>query len=146
MSTLQAHPEGALAERVTDVRALAAAVRHERAGVVVDQADDLRRHLIEQEHQVRVEAMTAGVPATRIEAAVTSTRAASHVLETLAGALSSELEDRSGAAEVVRFASRFLESAQSMLLPSPTVTGCGGRAGPGTVVALRGRACWRGTL
>ena len=62
----------------------------------------------------------------RGEAALTSTRAAAHVLETISTAVAGELEQQQWvASHVVRFAARLIDSAQEQLQPPPV-----GRAAP----------------
>ena len=90
-----------------------------RAGalsVVIDQAEDLRRRLLEQETLVRAEADVDGVPPARVEAALTSSRAAAHVLGTISTAVEIELEQqRWVAGQVARFAGRLIDAAQHQL-------------------------------
>lgn len=103
--------------RVRDVRALALAVCEAAPEVVIDQAEDLRRRLLEQELMLRYEADLSGVPVNRVEAALASTRAAAHVLETISAALSIEMERQDWiATQVVRFATRLIETAAAQLV------------------------------
>lgn len=88
--------------------------------MVIDQAEDLRRRLLEQEILVRAEADVEGLAPSRVEAALTSTRAAAHVLETISTAVAGELEQQQWvASHVVRFAARLIDSAQEQLQPPP---------------------------
>lgn len=108
---------GVMGRRVRDVRALALVVREAAPEVVIDQAEDLRRRLLEQELSLRHEAGVSSVPGNRVEAALASTRAAAHVLETISEALSIEIERQDWiATQVVRFATRLIETAAAQLV------------------------------
>lgn len=112
-----AFDDGVMGCRVRDVRALALAVCEAAPEVVIDQAEDLRRRLLEQELMLRYEADLSGVPVNRVEAALASTRAAAHVLEAISAALSIEMERQDWiATQVVRFATRLIETAAAQLV------------------------------
>lgn len=114
--TPPAAPIGVMGCRVTEVRALAVTARTGAPAVVIDQAEDLRRRLLEQEILVRAEADVEGVAPARVEAALAATRAAAHVLETISTAVVGELEQqRWAASHVVRFAGRLIDSAQEQV-------------------------------
>ncbi|MCW4600228.1 hypothetical protein ON003_00325 [Janibacter hoylei] len=89
--------------------------------VILDQAEDLRRRLLEQETLLRAEADLQGVVPSRVEAALTSTRAAAHALETISSALPGELDQQRWIARhVARFASRLIDAAQEQLQSGAT--------------------------
>ena len=107
---------GVMACRSTELRVLAEVARSGALTVVIDQAEDLRRRLLEQETLVRAEADVDGVPPARVEAALTSTRAAAHVLATISRAREIELDQqRWVAGQVARFAGRLIDAAQHQL-------------------------------
>lgn len=115
-----AAPVGVMGSRVVEAQALAESARAGAPAVVIDQAEDLRRRLLEQEILVRAEADVEGLAPSRVEAALTSTRAAAHVLETISTAAAGELEQQQWvASHVVRFAARLIDSAQEQLQPPP---------------------------
>lgn len=115
-TTPPAAPAGVMGCRSREIRALAETARRGTSSVIIDQAEDLRRRLLEQETLVRAEADLEGVSAVRVEAALTSTRAAAHVLETISTSVAGELEQqRWVASQVVRFAGRLIDSAQAQL-------------------------------
>lgn len=105
-----------MACRSTELGVLAEVARAGALSVVIDQAEDLRRRLLEQETLVRAEADVDGVPPARVEAALTSSRAAAHVLGTISTAVEIELEQqRWVAGQVARFAGRLIDAAQHQL-------------------------------
>jgi hypothetical protein len=107
---------GIMGCRSSEATALVETTREASVAVIIDQAEDLRRRLIEQEALVRAEADLHGVPAARVEASLTSTRAAAHALETISGAVGGELEQQRWVARhVARFAVRLIESALEQL-------------------------------
>jgi len=107
-----------MACRSRELQALAEVAQSGALTVVIDQAEDLRRRLLEQETLVRAEADMDGVPPARVEAALTSTRAAAHVLATISRAREIELDQqRWVAGQVARFAGRLIDAAQHQLRP-----------------------------
>lgn len=115
--TPSAAAPGVMACRAVEARALVDSARTGTSAVVIDQAEDLRRRLLEQETLVRAEADVDGVAPSRVEAALTSTRAAAHVLETISTAVVGD--QQWVACHVVRFAARLIDSAQEQLQPPP---------------------------
>lgn len=123
VSTAATTPEAALVWfagvmgcRSCEAKDLVETTREASVEVIIDQAEDLRRRLIEQEALVRAEADLHGVPTSRAEAALTSTRAAAHALETISSAVGAELEQQRWVARhVARFALRLIESAHEQL-------------------------------
>ena len=126
---------GVMACRSTELRVLAEVARSGALMVVIDQAEDLRRRLLEQETLVRAEADVDGVPPARVEAALTSSRAAAHVLGTISTAVEIELEQqRWVAGQVARFAGRLIDAAQHQL-QAPAASRGAAIAGPRLRVA-----------